>query len=152
MFGKSTIKMAPFMRFSCCFLQLHLIGIFITSNFIFVYLNWEFMLIPPYLIIGYWGYNKPFKSAFKFFVFTQTGAIFILIGIVAVYFYTNSIDMFIRSRIINWQSDAPGSLWNGFYWLLLKWFCRQNGHFSCCYIWFPDCHASDAPAPMSSFY
>ena len=131
------------MRFSCCF-PLSLIGIFITSNLFLFYINWEFMLIPGYLIIGYWGYNKPFKAAFKFFVFTQTGAVFILIGIGAVYFLTNSVDMF-SVRALLMGKDA-----NTLEWILIAFtggFAVKMAIFPV-HIWLPDTY-SDAPAPMS---
>ena len=43
------------------------------------------MLIPAYFILGEWGYRDSYKSAFKFFIFTHAGAVFVLLGIGATY-------------------------------------------------------------------
>ena len=58
-------------------LTIGLVGVFITSNLLLFYFCWELMLVPTYFIIGGWGYKDSFKTAFKFFIFTHAGAIFV---------------------------------------------------------------------------
>jgi len=55
-----------------------LVGVFITSNLMLFYFCWELMLVPAYFIIGGWGYKEPYRAAFKFFIFTHAGAVFVL--------------------------------------------------------------------------
>ena len=52
------------------------------------------MLVPAYFIVGEWGYRNSYKSAFKLFIFTHAGAVFVLLGIGAIYWLTGSTDMF----------------------------------------------------------
>ena len=65
-----------------------LVGVFITSNLMLFYFCWELMLIPAYFIVGNWGYRDSYKAAFKFFIFTHAGAVFVLLGIGALYMVT----------------------------------------------------------------
>ena len=77
-----------------CMLSVGLIGVFLTSNLILFYFCWELMLVPAYFIVGEWGYRNSYKSAFKLFIFTHAGAVFVLLGIGAIYWLTGTTDMF----------------------------------------------------------
>ena len=52
---------------------------------ILFYFCWELMLVPAYFIVGEWGYRNSYKSALKLFIFTHAGAVFVLLGIGAIY-------------------------------------------------------------------
>ena len=69
-------------------LSVGLIGVFLTSNMILFYFCWELMLVPAYFIVGEWGYRNSYKSALKLFIFTHAGAVFVLLGIGAIYWLT----------------------------------------------------------------
>ncbi|MEM3356662.1 MAG: proton-conducting transporter membrane subunit, partial [Candidatus Bathyarchaeia archaeon] len=75
-------------------LSIGLVGVFITSNLMLFYFCWELMLVPAYFIIGGWGYRDPYKAAFKFFIFTHAGAVFVLLGIGAIFMVTGDLDIF----------------------------------------------------------
>ena len=75
-------------------LSVGLVGVFITSNLMVFYFCWELMLVPAYFIIGGWGYKEPYRAALKFFIFTHAGAVFVLLGIGAIFMVTGSLDMF----------------------------------------------------------
>ena len=75
-------------------LSVGLVGVFLTSNMILFYFCWELMLVPAYFIVGEWGYRNCYKSALKLFIFTHAGAVFVLLGIGAIYWLTGSTDMF----------------------------------------------------------
>ena len=68
-----------------CMLTVGSVGVFLTSNLILFYFCWELMLVPAYFIVGEWGYSNSYKSAFKLFIFTTCGAVFVLLGIGATY-------------------------------------------------------------------
>ena len=82
-------------------LSVGLVGVFITSNLILFYFCWEMMLIPAYFIVGNWGYRDSYKAAFKFFIFTHAGAVFVLLGLGALYMVTGTTDMFQVQHAIN---------------------------------------------------
>ena len=67
-------------------MQTAMIGVFCALDFFLFYLFWEAMLIPMYLIIGVWGGKNRIYAAFKFFLYTLAGSIFMLIGIIVLYF------------------------------------------------------------------
>ncbi len=71
-----------------CMLSVGLVGVFLTSNLLLFYFCWELMLVPAYFIVGEWGYRNSYKSAFKLFIFTHAGAVFVLLGIGAIYYLT----------------------------------------------------------------
>ena len=127
-------------------LSVGLVGVFITSNFLLFYFCWELMLVPAYFIIGGWGYKDSYKAAFKLFIFTHAGAVFVLLGIGAIYITTGQSDMF----------TAQSALMNPAYVDIAKWILLAlTAGFAVkmaivpVHMWLPDAH-SEAPATMSA--
>jgi len=67
-------------------LEAGMIGVFISLDLIVFYLFWEISLVPMYFLIGIWGGPRRLYANIKFFLYTLTGSIFMLIGIFAVYY------------------------------------------------------------------
>jgi len=59
-----------------------MIGAFIATDLILFYVFFELMLLPMYLIIGVWGGANRIYAAIKFFLFTITGSLLMLLGII----------------------------------------------------------------------
>jgi proton-translocating NADH-quinone oxidoreductase chain M len=103
------------------------------------------MLVPSYFIIGGWGYKEPYRAAFKFFIFTHAGAVFVLLGIGAIFMITGNLDMFqAQAALMTAQPD------------LIKWILLSlTAGFAVkmavvpVHMWLPDAH-SEAPASMSA--
>jgi NADH-quinone oxidoreductase subunit M len=70
------------------FLLLHtgIIGTFAALDLFLFYVFWEVMLLPMYFLIGIWGGPRRIYAAIKFFLYTLFGSIFLLAGILVVYF------------------------------------------------------------------
>jgi NADH-quinone oxidoreductase subunit M len=60
--------------------------VFIALDFFLFYVFWEVVLIPMYFIIGLWGGPRKLYAAIKFVLYTVLGSVFLLLGILALYF------------------------------------------------------------------
>ncbi len=59
-----------------------LIGVFCATDLLLFYFFWEFILIPMYFLIGIWGSDDRVYATVKFFIYTMTGSVLLLIGII----------------------------------------------------------------------
>jgi NADH-quinone oxidoreductase subunit M len=71
-------------------LETMMVGMFCALNLIVFYVFFEGVLIPMFLIIGVWGGSRRVYSAFKFFLYTLTGSVLMLIAILAMWFYSGT--------------------------------------------------------------
>ncbi len=71
-------------------LQTGMLGTFMTLDFFLFYVFWEVMLVPMYFLIGIWGGPRRLYAAIKFFLYTLSGSVLMLLGIITVYFYTTT--------------------------------------------------------------
>ena len=67
-------------------LEVGMLGVFVALDLVLFYVFWEITLVPMYFLIGIWGGPKKEYAAIKFFLYTLTGSVFMLLGILAVYF------------------------------------------------------------------
>ncbi|MDP6361357.1 MAG: NADH-quinone oxidoreductase subunit M, partial [Planctomycetota bacterium] len=70
-------------------LEVGMIGVFCALDFFLFYVFWEIMLVPMYFLVGIWGGPKKEFAAIKFFLYTLFGSVFMLIAILAIYFYAS---------------------------------------------------------------
>ena len=96
-----TDRVREFMAF-LLFLQTAMLGTFFARDMLLFYVFWEAMLIPMYFIIGIWGGQRRIYAAVKFFIFTMVGSVFMLVGILYLYFQAGSMDL------ADFLSRAPG--------------------------------------------
>jgi NADH-quinone oxidoreductase subunit M len=66
--------------------QTGLMGVFLAADCLLFYFFWELALIPVYFLCSIWGGEKRIAVTFKFFIYTFVGSLFMLIGILYVYF------------------------------------------------------------------
>ena len=74
-------------------LETFIIGVFCSLDLVIFYLFFEAGLIPMFLIIGIWGGPRRVYSAFKFFLYTLLGSVFMLVAIISIYWITGSTDL-----------------------------------------------------------
>jgi NADH-quinone oxidoreductase subunit M len=67
-------------------LQTGILLVFMARDMMLFYFGWELMLVPMFFLIGVWGHEDKLYSAIKFFLFTFTGSIFMLVALLYVYF------------------------------------------------------------------
>ena len=63
------------------FLEMTLVGVFLSLDMILFYIFWELSLIPMLYIIGAWGSGQRVYAAIKFFLYTFAGSALMLVGI-----------------------------------------------------------------------
>ncbi len=67
-------------------LEAGMLGVFCALDLFLFYVFWEITLVPMYFLIGIWGGPRKEYAAIKFFLFTLFGSVFMLLGILALYF------------------------------------------------------------------
>ena len=65
-------------------------GVFIALDILLFFLFWEAVLIPMFFLIGFWGGPRRRYAALKFFVYTHVASIVMLVGLLALVFYSGS--------------------------------------------------------------
>jgi NADH-quinone oxidoreductase subunit M len=80
-------------EFYVCLLVLEagLIGVFCAFDLLLFYVFFEFTLIPLFLLVGIWGGPQRRYAAGKFFIYTLTGSVVTLVGLVALVVNVSSI-------------------------------------------------------------
>jgi len=76
------------------FLEVAMIGVFVSLDVILFYLFWEFSLVPMLYIIGAWGGEKRLYASIKFFIYTFAGSLVMLVGILYmayIYYSTTGV-------------------------------------------------------------
>jgi NADH-quinone oxidoreductase subunit M len=72
------------------FLEMTMVGVFVALDAIIFYLFWELSLVPMLYIIGAWGGPLRVYASIKFFLYTFTGSLIMLVGMLFVaYIYHN---------------------------------------------------------------
>jgi NADH-quinone oxidoreductase subunit M len=68
--------------------QAGLMGVFTATDALLFYFFWELALVPVYFLCSGWGGEKRIAVTFKFFIYTFTGSVMMLIGLLYIYFQT----------------------------------------------------------------
>ncbi|HXP52966.1 MAG TPA: NADH-quinone oxidoreductase subunit M, partial [Bacteroidia bacterium] len=72
------------------FMEMALIGVFVSLDGFLFYIFWELALIPIYFICLLWGGEHKVKVTLKFFIYTLAGSLFMLVALVYLYLHTSS--------------------------------------------------------------
>jgi len=74
-------------------LETLMIGVFCALDLVLFYVFFEGGLIPMFLIIGIWGHDRRVYASFKFFLYTLTGSVLMLLAIMAMYWEAGTTDI-----------------------------------------------------------
>ena len=68
-------------EFMICLLIMEtaMVGVFCALDLILFFVFWEAMLIPMALLIGVWGGPRKVYAALKFFIYTMSGSVMLLV-------------------------------------------------------------------------
>lgn len=76
-----------------------LIGVFVSLDLFVFYTFWELTLIPMFFLILLWGGDDRKYAAQKFFIYTFTASVLMLLGILVMYYFT---------RVPVWDGNLTG--------------------------------------------
>ena len=96
-----------------------MMGVFLSLDFFLFYIFWEVMLLPMYFLIGMWGGPQRHYAAIKFFLYTLFGSVFMLLSMLALYYYTTP-NTFSLTLLITEAPKIDATLW-GFDIRFLIW-------------------------------
>ena len=123
-------------------LETLMVGMFCALDFVLFYIFFEGVLIPMFLIIGVWGGKRRVYAAFKFFLYTLTGSVLMLLAILAIYLQAGTSEI---PSLLNFVLPA-----NIQYWLWLAFFASFAVKVPMwpVHTWLPDAHV-EAPTAGS---
>ncbi len=137
-----------FFHFNLMMVLAGIIGVFLALDLVLFYFFWELMLVPMYFLIGIWGHENRIYAAFKFFIFTQAGGLFMLLAILGLYLihgHNTGTYTFNYSDLLGTAISASTSMW-----LMLGFFVAFAVKLPVVPIhtWLPDAH-TEAPTAGS---
>jgi NADH-quinone oxidoreductase subunit M len=83
------VRVREFM-ISLLVMETAMVGVFCALDFVLFFVFWEAMLIPMALLIGVWGGPRRIYASVKFFIYTMSGSIFLLVALIALRLKTGS--------------------------------------------------------------
>ncbi|RLA70979.1 MAG: NADH-quinone oxidoreductase subunit M [Epsilonproteobacteria bacterium] len=104
MIGMSIEKDIKNMIISLLFLEMTMIGVFVALDAIIFYLFWELSLVPMLYIIGAWGGPLRIYASIKFFLYTFTGSLIMLVGMLFMAYLYHSISGIWSFSITDWYA------------------------------------------------
>lgn len=123
-------------------------GFFISVDMFTMFMFYEVALIPMYLLIGVWGTGAKEYAAMKLTLMLMGGSALLIIGILAIYFFSGASTMNINE--IAAMANIPENVQNIFFPLLFIGFGVLGALFPF-HTWSPDGHAS-APTAVSMLH
>lgn len=123
-------------------MQAGLIGVFIAKDALLFYFFWELALIPAYFLCSGWGGERRIQVTFKFFIYTFTGSVLMLIALLFLYYQTPdhsfALDAFYKLKL---DSSTQGWI----FWLLFVAFAIKMPIFPF-HTWQPDTYEQSPTA------
>lgn len=95
-------------------LETFMIGAFATLDLAMFYVFFEGTLIPMFLIIGIWGGARRIQATYKFFFYSFTGTVLMLIAIMAMYWQAGTLDI-VKLLTFKFPPEVQTWLWIGFF-------------------------------------
>jgi NADH-quinone oxidoreductase subunit M len=118
--------------------QVGIIGVFVSLDMLLFYLFWEMSIIPVAFLIGVWGAERERRvpATIKFLIFTVVGSLFMMVGIIGVYYYAGAttFDLIEITRVLQ-EARAAGKTLIPENWAVWFWLAFGLGFFVKIPIW-----------------
>lgn len=123
--------------------QAGLMGVFTSMDALAFYFFWELALIPVYFLCSGWGGERRIPVTFKFFIYTFTGSVLMLVGLLYLYYQTPDHSFSIQS----FYALSASKSWNQtlVFWLLFAAFAVKMPIFPF-HTWQPDTYEQSPTA------
>ena len=134
-----------------------MVGVFLALDLVLFYVFFEVMLLPMYFLIALWGGPRREYAALKFLLYTLFGSVFILVAILALYFWPGDAAAGgFRAHTFDVLALTAGASTTGYYgpwiqgWVFLLFFVGFAVKLPSFpfHTWLPDAHV-EAPTPIS---
>jgi NADH-quinone oxidoreductase subunit M len=122
--------------------QAGLMGVFTATDALLFYFFWELALVPVYFLCSQWGGERRIPVTFKFFIYTFTASVLMLIGLIYLYFQTPDRSFAIESF---YRLSLPYSEQSWIFWLLFVAFAVKMPVFPF-HTWQPDTYEQSPTA------
>ena len=122
--------------------QAGLMGVFTAMDALLFYFFWELALIPVYFLCSQWGGERRIQVTFKFFIYTFSGSVLMLIGLLFLYFQTPDRSFAIQS-FYNLSLESSTQSW--LFWLMFVAFAVKMPIFPF-HTWQPDTYEQSPTA------
>ena len=122
--------------------QAGLMGVFTAMDALLFYFFWELALIPVYFLCSQWGGERRIQVTFKFFIYTFSASVVMLIGLLYLYFQTPDRSFAIQSF---YNLSLPASTQSWLFWLLFIAFAVKMPVFPF-HTWQPDTYEQSPTA------
>src|SRR3972149_418049 len=127
----------------------------VSDNLLLLFIGWEIMGLCSYLLIGFWfGRESARKAMVKAFITTRVGDVFMLLGIVALYTATGTLnfqEILRNPETLNRLAETPAilglSLAGPIGLLLFAGTVGKSAQWPL-HVWLPD--AMEGPTPVSA--
>lgn len=86
------------------FLEMTMVGVFVSLDAIIFYLFWELSLVPMLYIIGAWGGPLRVYAAVKFFLYTFAGSLIMLVGMLFMAYTYQSLTGVWSFALTDWYA------------------------------------------------
>jgi NADH-quinone oxidoreductase subunit M len=146
--GKTNFKNANVFYGLMLLTQSGLMGVFTAMDLLVFYFFWELAVIPVYFLCSRWGGERRIQATFKFFVYTFTGSLLMLVGIIYIYNHTVPTAFAEHSFSMNavYSATLSPAEKSGLFWLFFIAFAIKMPVFPL-HTWQPDTYEQ---APTST--
>jgi NADH-quinone oxidoreductase subunit M len=114
--------------------QAGLMGVFTATDALLFYFFWELALIPVYFLCSGWGGERRVAVTFKFFIYTFTASVLMLVGLLYLYFQTPTRSFSMEAF---YSLNLPYTTQSWVFWLLFGAFAVKIPVFPF-HTWQPD--------------
>jgi NADH-quinone oxidoreductase subunit M len=92
-------------------MEMAFVGVFSSFDGILFYIFWELALVPAYFISAFWGGEDRIRITLKFFAYTFTGSLFMLVGLIYLFFKTPAPHSFDLSYLMASRLTVSEQYW-----------------------------------------